>query len=122
MTQGDRQGIGHVGRLGEARDIGATRVSAAARQDAIPTSRLSTDDLPERDRLAAWREFYGRKFLRLEHEPLCEDAFRLVLALRQLPGLGLVSVDFSPLRVGRTRDLIADGNDGVTASASTDPR
>jgi AraC-like DNA-binding protein len=77
--------------------------------------RLVSDALPERDRLAVWRELYGREMLRLEHEPLDEmKLFRVDMTLRRLPDLGMVRADLSPLRVGRSRALIADGNDAVT--------
>jgi AraC-like DNA-binding protein len=81
--------------------------------------RLSSEALPKRDRLAAWRELYGRKFLRLEHAPLSDGSLRVDLALRPLPDLGIVKADLSPLRVGRTRELVTDGNDAVTFQISS---
>ena len=81
--------------------------------------RLSSEALPKRDRLAAWRELYGRKFLRLEHVPLSDGSLRVDLALRPLPDLGIVKADLSPLRVGRTRELVTDGNDAVTFQISS---
>lgn len=81
--------------------------------------RLSSEALPKRDRLAAWRELYGRKFLRLEHVPLSDGSLRVNLALRPLPDLGIVKADLSPLRVGRTRELVTDGNDAVTFQISS---
>jgi AraC-like DNA-binding protein len=94
-------------------------VSSAEAPDSSGVIRLSSEALPKRDRLAAWREFYGRKFLRLEHMPLSDGSFRVDLALRPLPGLGIVKADLSPLRVGRTRELVTDGNDGVTFQISS---
>jgi len=77
--------------------------------------------LPERDRLSAWRELYGRSFLRLEHEPLTEVNFSVALEMRRLADIGLVTVKISPLRVGRTRELITDGNDAITFQMSSTP-
>ena len=36
--------------------------------ESFPTFRFTTDALPERDRHAAFREFYGREVLRLDRE------------------------------------------------------
>jgi AraC-like DNA-binding protein len=81
--------------------------------------RFSTDDLPERERVAAWRELYGRKFLRLEHEPQPDLPFHADVSLRLLPGLGIVSAAVTLLRVGRSRELITDGNDNLTLQISS---
>jgi hypothetical protein len=47
-------------------------VPAAAQSNASAVFRLATSSLPARERLSQWREMYGRKFLRLEHEPLSD--------------------------------------------------
>ncbi len=83
--------------------------------------RLSIEAYPERERAAAWRELYGRKMLRLEIEPLSDVPFQSDLTVRALPGLGIVSGTNSPFRVGRTRELIADGNDGLILQISSTP-
>jgi hypothetical protein len=62
---------------------------------------------------------YSRKFLRLEHEPLSDLSFEVDLTMRRLPDFGIASVRISPLRVGRTRELISDGNDGLTFQLSS---
>jgi AraC-like DNA-binding protein len=62
---------------------------------------------------------YSRKFLRLEHEPLSDLSFDVDLTMRRLPDFGIASVRISPLRVGRTRELISDGNDGLTFQLSS---
>lgn len=98
---------------------GAERVPAAAPSELTAVFRLSSNSLPARERLSHWREMYGRKFLRLEHEPLSDLSFAVDLAIRKLPDCGIASVSISPLRVGRTRELVSDGNDGLTFQLSS---
>ena len=54
--------------------------------------RFSTDALPERDRLAIWREVFGRYVVKVEIEPLGTDGFSQSATLRNLPGLSLASM------------------------------
>jgi AraC-like DNA-binding protein len=87
--------------------------------DSFPTFRFTTDALPKRDRHAAFREFYGREVLRLEIEPLGDVPFRNDMAVRLLPGLGIVSASNTAFRIGRTRELLTDGNDGFIVQISS---
>lgn len=84
-----------------------------------PTSvfHFSTDALPERDRLAVWREQFGRQVARYEFEPL-EHPFHANVTLRASTGFSLVSVEHSSMRVIRTRELLADGNDSMVLQVS----
>src|SRR5260370_29416689 len=75
--------------------------------------RFSTGDVPERDRLAMWREVLGRQLLRLDFEPLSHRAFRGDVCLRALPGLRVMSGSSSSCRIARTRELITDANSDV---------
>jgi AraC-like DNA-binding protein len=75
--------------------------------------RFCTDDLPVRDRIAILREVFGRQMMRLEIEPLSDVPFRADLTVRMLPGLAIASATNSPMRAGRTRELIADGDDSL---------
>jgi AraC-like DNA-binding protein len=93
----------------------------AAPAGGASTFRFSTNDLPRRDRTAAFRELYGRKVLRLEIEPLPDHPFHTNFAARMLPGLGIVCGRSSPFRAGRTRGLLADGNDGLILQIATSP-
>src|SRR5712691_2381175 len=95
------------------------RCPMAATASDFSAFRFSTEDLPERDRIAAWRKLYGRKFLRLEHEPQPDLPFHADVSLQLLPGLGIVSATATLLRVQRNRQLIADGNDNLTLQIST---
>lgn len=73
--------------------------------------RFSTAALPERDRVAAWRDFFGPKVFGGEVEPVSDLPFSSDLTVRLLPGLSLVSAVNSPTRFSRTSALLADGRD-----------
>src|SRR5688572_33466017 len=49
------------------------------------TVRFSTDDLPERDRFAIWREVLGRTMMRLDVERVPEHPFHSQAHVRALP-------------------------------------
>jgi len=72
--------------------------------------RFSTDDFQERDRLAQWCETCGRTMMKVDMDPLTDEAFRCTAELRQLPQLGIASISTTPNRITRSRELIADGN------------
>jgi AraC-like DNA-binding protein len=66
--------------------------------------RIRTDDWPERDRLAMFRELHGRDRIRVEPRP--DEPLRIDAMLAKFPDLGLLSGRRSPLR-----SEFADGND-----------
>jgi AraC-like DNA-binding protein len=70
--------------------------------------RFSTDDLPEHDRAAMWREQFGRKLFRLDVEPLPDVPFRLDLRTHALPGVVISSSTGGGVRAWRTRELVSD--------------
>jgi AraC-like DNA-binding protein len=74
--------------------------------------RFSTDALPANDRAAIFREVVGQYMLRLDFEPLPGQATRVQGTARALPG-GLFAVWYSstPYRMGRTPQLLSDGDD-----------
>jgi AraC-like DNA-binding protein len=79
-----------------------------------PTSiHLSTDDIPESDRLAYFREFLGRQVMRQEIDPLPDRPFFTDTQMRRLPGLLIYWTTSSPRRIQRTRELLSDGNDNL---------
>jgi AraC-like DNA-binding protein len=75
--------------------------------------RYSSDDLPERERFAIWREVVGPTFLRLEVSQVADHPFRASGTLLALPGLGIQWADNSGIRMERTRGLIGDGSDDL---------
>jgi AraC-like DNA-binding protein len=72
--------------------------------------RFSTDDLPEPDRIAVWREVIGPKYVRVDIEPLRDRPFHVDAHLRPLPGLGILTAEMSEFRLARTAKLVGDGN------------
>jgi len=75
--------------------------------------RLSTEDFPERDRVAIFREQFGRSQFGLDIEPLPDVPFRLTSTMRPLPGAVITSNAGSGVRVWRTREFLADGRDDL---------
>jgi len=75
--------------------------------------RFSSDDLPERDRIAIWREVVGRQAARLEFEPTPGHLFCNRVSLRSLPGLVVMDGFVSASRASRTSELLSDSNSAL---------
>src|SRR5437588_5461726 len=73
--------------------------------------QFDTDELPEKDRIAVFREAFGRQMLRLDMEPLPADRFHADAMVASLPGLDVVWALNSPLCARRTPQLLPDGNE-----------
>jgi len=69
---------------------------------------LSTTTLPARDRLPVWREVFGQTMVRLDIEPVKGTSFHAEGTLDVLPGAAFAAVTTTPVRVSRTRKLIAE--------------
>lgn len=74
------------------------------------TVRFATTDLPEKDRIALWREQYGRLSMKLDMEPLDEAQFECSVVARTLPGVQMMLTAMSPVRITRTREFLAENN------------
>lgn len=74
------------------------------------TVRFATSDLPEKDRIAMWREQYSRLSMKLDMEPLNEAPFECSVVARTLPGVQVMLTALSPVRITRTREFLADNN------------
>ncbi len=74
---------------------------------------FSTDELPEQDRIAVWREHYGQIMLRVDLEPARDEAFHACVRSFALPGLQLMQATSSPVRISRGGRYLADGNDDI---------
>lgn len=74
--------------------------------------RFSTAALPACDRVPFWREVFGRKLVRVDVEPLAGAPFEATATLRAWPGLRFMSCTSTAARTRRTRELVADGDDG----------
>jgi AraC-like DNA-binding protein len=76
--------------------------------------QFSTDDLPPGDRIAMWREWFGRHIVRAKYETIPSAPFSHTAKLQRLPGLLLMSATAAGFRSERTGELIAvDGRDDV---------
>src|SRR6476661_1990053 len=82
--------------------------------DGFSTIRFSTADLPEKDRVAMWREHYGRMSMKLDIEPINDAPLECAILIRVLPGVQIMSTAMSPSRITRTREFLADGNGDLT--------
>jgi len=74
---------------------------------------FSTSGVPERDRIAIWREHYGSVMLRVDIEPAADRIFEASNRCLSLPGLQLMESASSPAKVSRRGRYLADGNDDV---------
>jgi AraC-like DNA-binding protein len=75
---------------------------------AVPVLRFSTEEFPERERLAAWREIVGRAIVNIDIEPLNPNGFHCEATVCQLPGLGVVFPSSVAMHMIHSRELIAD--------------
>jgi AraC-like DNA-binding protein len=88
---------------------------AAPLPTGIPEFHFSTDRFPERDRMAAWQEIFGRTIVNVEFETACEGPVSMEASVRGLPGLGIVTsrvTDFG-FNAIRTPALISNGGDDI---------
>jgi AraC-like DNA-binding protein len=74
---------------------------------------FSTDDIPEQDRIAYWREHYGHVMLRVDIEPAPGHVLTARNRTLALPGLQLMEGSCSPARIARAGQYLADGNDDI---------
>jgi AraC-like DNA-binding protein len=73
---------------------------------------FTTDAFRPGDRIVAWHETYGRTIAKVDLEPPAGNDLMIAAALRDLPGLGLVSMTSTELCFHKTRSLI-DNDDVV---------
>ena len=72
--------------------------------------RFSSDQLPERDRIAIWREVFGREVFRVDIEAPPGSQFAADVTVHSLPGLKLLSGTLGAgVHARRTGELICDG-------------
>ena len=77
-------------------------------QTVVPTLRFSTDAFPERERVAAWRDIFGRTVVNLDIEPQNPDGFHAEATVGQLPGLGVLRASSAAVHLSHSRELIVD--------------
>lgn len=74
---------------------------------------FSTHEFAEHERLPTWREEFGRRFVRVEIEPVSNEPFRAEATLRSWSGLRTVSFAGSSMSFNRTSAMAAEGDDSV---------
>jgi AraC-like DNA-binding protein len=74
---------------------------------------FSTDELPEQDRIAFWREHYGHVMLRVDIAPAPGQLFIAHNRTLALPGLQLMEGSSTPARISRGGQYLDDGNDDI---------
>jgi AraC-like DNA-binding protein len=77
----------------------------------MSSMRFSTEELPEKDRVAFWCEVLGRNLAKIDFEVLPDVHFSRTATIRRLPGLSMVSGLSGGARTRRTRALAAEGGD-----------
>jgi len=74
---------------------------------------FSTDGVPEQDRMAVWREYFGHVMLRVDLAPEPGRLFESRNRCLPLPGLQLMESAASPVKISRTGCYLSDGNDDI---------
>jgi len=70
--------------------------------------RFSTDDFPERDRLAIWHDIVGRTVCNLAIDPLGDTSYRADATVSKYAGLGVLVGKQTSARLSHTKELIVD--------------
>jgi AraC-like DNA-binding protein len=104
--------VGVDGAIPGARSPGAQASGAGPGDTSV--LQFSTDAFPERERIEAWREVFGRTLLSIEITPSSKDGFHASATTFRSPALGLLRGSTSPARQGNPRSLI--GSDDLTFS------
>ena len=86
-------------------------VSATELGEGAAPLRFSTEAVPPRERMAHWRDTFGRTIVKVEMDPLDSEPYRCDAAFHLLPGLIVTEIETDPVRLTRTRALAADGSD-----------
>jgi AraC-like DNA-binding protein len=81
-------------------------------QDIEPFRRahISTRDFPERDRLAMWREIYGRGIANVDIEPIGDEPFHAEVSFNLLPNVSIAAGSRSPAHYCVTPELVGRGS------------
>ncbi|MCC8968053.1 AraC family transcriptional regulator [Bradyrhizobium sp. Pear76] len=75
--------------------------------------RFSTRDLPERIRIPAWREHFGRCVVHADIEPLSDIPLQADASLQAVQGLRTLALKGTSMRFMRLQADLADGDDSV---------
>jgi AraC-like DNA-binding protein len=73
---------------------------------------FSTDKYREHERVAAWREVFGRTLLKIDVSPLSRDGFHARARILQSPGIGVIRARMAAADMANSRALIS--NDDIS--------
>jgi AraC-like DNA-binding protein len=79
-------------------------------------AHISTRDFPERNRLAMWREIYGRGIANVDIEPIGDEPFHAEVSFNLLPNVGIAAGSRSPAHYRATPELVGRGKDMIVLS------
>ena len=83
--------------------------------------KISTSDLPERDRLPFWRDFFSQKIVLANIDLLSTLPLRAEVSLYALPGMRIMWSDLStPMRGERTQQMVSQGDDSISIIVKQD--
>src|SRR5271156_2448040 len=77
---------------------------------------VSSDSFDERDRFDAWREELMLRVMRVDVDVPDRRSFHTRLRVLNLPNVGVIERRSTPSVVGRTAELIRDGDDSLVFS------
>jgi len=80
--------------------------------------RFSTDEVRASERMARWRELFGRHIVDAQFEALPDADFSQTAVLHSWPGLSLVVATAAGFRLHRTAPLLADRNDNLVLAVN----
>jgi AraC-like DNA-binding protein len=73
-------------------------------------AHISTRDFPETNRLAMWREFYGRGIANIDIEPIGDEPFHAEVSFDLLPNVTIAAGSRSPAHYRATPELLGRGS------------
>ena len=80
-------------------------------------AHISTSDFPERNRLALWREVYGRGIANVDIEPIGDQPFHAEVSFNLLPNVSIAAGSRSPGHYHSTSELAGrNGRDIIVLS------
>jgi hypothetical protein len=83
--------------------------------EAFRRAHISTSQLPERNRLATWREIYGRGITNVDIEPIGNEPFHAEVTFDLLPNVSIAAGVRSPAHYRVSPELAARGGKDIVA-------
>lgn len=85
----------------------------------VISQRFCTDDFPERDRAAIWRDVFGKQLVKVDFESVDEAPLFYSARFQRMPQLSLAFAEHTAHRAHRTSWHLADGNDDLILTINT---